>query len=262
MGVRFSVLRGLAMAAVAAFCATSAEAGPWTMPKGDGRIINTTIYSHASDSFDASGNSYDAPNYDQFLSFFGIEYGLTDALTVVANPSLRRIKVEGAGDSFGLGPTELGGRLGLVRGGSFVLSAQATGFIPGTSRGSQIAQIGSNDAQADGRIQAGYGFGGGFASVEAGYRLRSGDPPNEFHGDATIGVHASDRLVLIGNLFNVRSDGHGGNGYPSYRYSNLYAGGVLDLDRRWSLQLGGLATVSGRNALRERGIYSGFWLKF
>ena len=250
----------------AVLSASPAQAGPWTMPKGEGRTIVTTIYSHAGKSFDASGNSFDAPDYDQLMAFFYTEYGLTDDITLIADPSVRRIEIENAGDGVGLGTTELGARFRLYHNDRFVLSVQATGFIPGTSRGSRVAQIGSNDAQADARIQVGYGFTigkvSGFASAEGGYRLRSADPPNEFHGDATLGVHASERVLLIGNLFNTWSDGRGRNGYPSYRYSNLYAGGVVDVSRRVSFQLGALGTVSGRNALRERGLYSGLWLKF
>ena len=250
----------------AVLSASPAQAGPWTMPKGEGRTIVTTIYSHAGKSFDASGNSFDAPDYDQLMAFFHTEYGLTDDITLIADPSVRRIEIENAGDSVGLGTTELGARFRLYHNDRFVLSVQATGFVPGTSRGSRVAQIGSNDAQADGRIQLGYGFTlgkvSGFASAEGGYRLRSADPPNEFHGDATLGVHASERILLIGNLFNTWSDGRGRNGYPSYRYSNLYAGGVVDVTHRVSFQLGALGTVSGRNALRERGLYSGLWLKF
>lgn len=258
--------RAIALIAGGLFFATSVHAGPWTMPKGEGRTIVTTIYSHAGQSFDNSGNSADAPDYDQLMAFFETEYGLTDDISLIVDPSLRKIDIEGGGNSVGLGTTELGARFRLYHDNHFVLSMQATGFLPGTSRGSRVAQIGSNDVQADGRIQAGYGFNlgkvSGFASVEGGYRLRSGDPPNEFHGDATFGIHATERLLIIGNLFNALSDGPGRNGYPSYRYSNLYAGGVYALSHRLSFQLGGLATVIGRNALRERGIYSGLWIMF
>lgn len=266
MGGKMWVGGRLAAIVVSAFAATSAEAGPWTMDKGQGRLINTIIYSHAGKSFDNSGNSFDAPDYDQLLSFFEAEYGLSDDLTLIANPSLRRISIENSNDSFGLGPTEVGARLRAYHDDRFVLSVQATGFIPGTSRGSRVAQIGSNDTGLDGRVQAGYGFNlgkiSGFASLEGGYRLRSGDPPNEFHGDAALGVHATDRLLVIGNLFNTWSDGTGQKGFPSYRYSNLYVGGVYDLSRKFAVQFGGLSTLSGRNALRERGVFSGFWIKF
>lgn len=263
---RAIILRRGAAAAAAAFFASAASANPWPMPEGEGRVILTGVYSHADKIFDSSGKSREAPDYDQLVAYFLTEYGLTDNLTLVANPALKKIDIEDDKDHFGLENVELGARYRLFQNGNWVVSAQASAFVPGTSRNARIAQIGGSDFQAEGRLQAGYGFTmgtlGGFTALEGAYRFRSGDPPNEYHLDATLGVHATKRLLVIGNLFNTWSDGRGSNGFPSYRYSNLYAGGVYDVSKRLSLQLGGLATLSGRNALRERGLYTGFWIKF
>lgn len=248
------------------FAAHPALAGPWTMNIGEGRVISTTIYSHSGKSFDGSGESFDAPDYDQFMVYFLTEYGLTEDVTLIVNPGVKWIGIEGEKDSFGLDSIELGARYRLIDDNGFIVSAQASAFVPGTLRNQPVAQISGNGTQLEARLQAGYGFTlgkmSGFASVEGGYRLRAGNPPDEFHGDATLGLHATDRLMLIGNLFNTWSNGAGGDGFPSYRYSNLYAGGVYAVSPRLSFQIGGLATLGGRNALRERGIYSGFWLKF
>lgn len=248
------------------FAADPALAGPWTMSAGEGRVIATTIYSHSGKSFDGSGESVDAPDYDQFTVSFLTEYGLTEDVTLVVNPGMKWIGIKGEEDSFGLDSIELGARYRLFRDGQFIVSAQASAFVPGTLRNRPVAQVTGNDAQFEARLQAGYGFMlgrlRGFTSVEGGYRLRLGSSPDEFRGDATLGVHATDRLMLIGNLFNTWSNGAGGDGFSSYRYSNLYTGGVYAVSPRLSFQLGGLATLGGRNALRERGVYSGFWLKF
>lgn len=246
--------------------ASPARAGPWTMPKGEGRVIVTTIYSHAGQSFDGDGDSVNAADYDQLMAFFAAEYGVTEDITLLATPSLRRIEVEDDSTSFGIENVELGARWRLFHNDRWVVSAQGTAFIPGNSRRARVAQIGSNDAQYDARLQVGHGFASGklsgFASIEGGYRFRSGDAPDEYHADATLGIHATSRLILIGNFFNTWSNGAGRGNYPSYSYSNLYAGGVYEVRPGLSFQLGGLATVTGRNALRERGIYSGLWVKF
>lgn len=256
----FAALAGAGM------CACPAQAGPWIMPKGEGRVIVTIIYSHAGRSFDADSDAVNAPDYDQLMVFFAAEYGATDDITLVATPSLRRIEVENGNTSFGTETIEFGARWRLFHDDRWVVSAQATGFIPGNNRSDRVAQIGSNDAQYDARLQIGHGFSSGklngFSSIEGGYRFRSGDAPDEYHADATLGIHATKRLILIGNLFNTWSNGAGRGDYPSYRYSNLYAGGVLEVRPGLSFQLGALATVTGRNALRERGLYSGLWIKF
>ena len=255
----------LGLTAALAFAAPAA-ANPWPMPKGEARVIATGIYSHADKIFDSSGNSAEAPDYDQLVAYFLTEYGLTDNLTLVANPGIKKIDIEGGDDHFGLENVEVGARYRLYHTDRFVLSAQASAFVPGSSRNEGIAQIGGSDFQAEGRMLAGYGFNlgtmNGFTSLEGAYRWRSGDAPNEVKLDLGLGIHAAKGFLLVGNLFNTWSDGRGSDGFPSYRYSNLYAGSVLDVSPRFAIQLGGLATVSGRNALRERGIYSGFWLRF
>lgn len=256
----------LAALVASAFAAAPAQAGPWTMSAGEGRLITSVIYSHSAKSFDLSGNSADAPDYDQLMTFLMTEYGVTNDLTLIANPGVKWVGIKGEKDDFGLDSVELGARYRLFHDGQLVISAQVSGFVPGSLRNELVPQISGNRPQFDARLQAGYGFSlgklNGFASVEGGYRIRRGAPPDEFRGDTTLGLHASDRLMLIGNLFNSWSNGSGKSQIPSYRYSNLYAGGVYELSPRFSLQLGALATVSGRNALRERGLYSGFWLKF
>jgi protein XagA len=174
--------------------------------------------------------------------------------------------VQNGDNSFGLGYTEVGARYKVADTTNFVFSLQASAFIPGQKRSDRVAQIGSTDAQFDLRAQAGYSFDiagvKGFASADGAYRFRTRNMPNEIHGDFTLGIHATKKLLFMASSYNTWSDGPGRNGFPSYRYSSVYAGGVYDLTNHLSVQLGGLATVSGRNALRERGIYTGFWVKF
>lgn len=258
--------RGLTAIVLSILAASSAKAGPWTMGAGEGRVITSVIYSHSAKSFDSSGERIDAPDYDQLMAFFLTEYGVTDDLTLIANPGVKWVGIEGQDDESGIDSVELGARYRLFHDDRMVVSAQLSGFVPGTLRNEPVPQISGNRPQFEARLQAGYGFNlgklNGFASIEGGYRIRTGAPPDEFRGDATLGVHATSRLMLIGNLFNTWSNGAGQPGFPSYRYSNLYAGSVYELSPRLSFQIGGLATVTGRNALRERGLYSGFWLKF
>ena len=248
------------------FVGATAHADAWTMPAGEGRTIITGIYSHAGDSFDTHGHAFNANDYNQYNVYFSTEYGLTDNLTLLATPSLRRVTVENGKDSFGLGYTELGARYKVADGSNFVVSLQSTVLIPGKKRDDIAAQIGSTDTQVDMRAEAGYSFKIGsleaFTIAEGAYRLRSGDEPNEYHADFTLGLHLTKTLMLMANSYNTWSDGRGQGIFPSYRYSTVYAGGVYDLTDHVSVQLGGLATVSGRNALRERGVYTGFWIKF
>ncbi|MEO5866838.1 MAG: hypothetical protein ABIS14_03305 [Sphingomonas sp.] len=256
---------GAVGALASALVAVPAIADPWTMPAGKGRVIVTAIYSQASRTFDDQGKAQQAPDYDQYQVYFQGEYGVTDDLTLLATPSLRRVTVQNGDDSSGLGYTQLGARYRLFNRDGFVVSAQASEYIPGVRRRDRVAQIGSTDFQTDLRAQIGYSFKIGrvdaFASADGGYRFRGDGQPNEIHGDFTLGIHATKRLLLVGNSFNTWSDGAGSQ-VPAYRYNSIYAGAAYDLSDHVTLQLGGLTTASGRNALRERGIYTGVWIKF
>lgn len=254
-------------AASIALSATRAHANGWTLPKGEGRLIATAIYSNSGKGFDAEGDVVAMADYGKSELYLQTEYGLSDALTLIVTPSLRRVTIEGPGDdSFGLGYTDLGARYRLAQGKSHVLSLEGSVRIPGQKRRDNIAQIGSTDFEYDLRAQAGLSFAlagmQGFAIGEGGYRFRAGEPPNEYHADLTLGLRPAKKLLLLATSYNTWSDGVGRSGFPGYRYSNLYAGAVYDLSKRLSLQFGGLATLNGENALRERGVFGGVWLNF
>ena len=245
--------------------AAAAHADAWTMPAGQGRMIVTALYSHAGDSFDSQGHAFNAGDYNQYNVYFSAEYGLTNNLSLLATPSLRRVTVQDGKDSFGLGYTELGARYKLAGGGDWVVSLKSTVFIPGKRRDDIPAQIGSTDVQEDTRVEIGKAFKlfglDGYSIAEGGYRFRSRGEPNGFHADLQVGLHLTRRLMAQVNSYNTFSDGAGSR-YPSYRYSTVYAGGVYDLTEHVAVQLGGIATVTGRNALRERGVYTGLWIRF
>ena len=56
-------------------------------------------------------------------------------------------------------------------------------------------------------------------------------------------------------------DGRGQGVFDRYRYHNVQASVVLDVDKHWSLQAGTMGTLGGENALRERGLLFGVWRK-
>lgn len=246
--------------------ASAAHASAWTQPKGEGQVIATGIYSHSNKGYDADGNTIDIDDYTKAEAYVLVEYGVTDDVTVMVTPSFSHVEVEGGSDSTGLGYTELGARYRLAHGDSGVLSLQASLRLPGKKRRDNIAQIGATDSEIDLRALAGTTFklGGsdGFLDVQGGYRIRNGGPPSEYRLDATIGIRPAEKFLIMAQSFNVVSDGRGTGVFGKHRYSNLYVSAVYDIDPKWSIQVGGIATLSGRNALRERGLLVGIWRRF
>lgn len=243
--------------------ASPAFAQAFTQAKGQGRVITSVLYSHSDKAFNDDAHAADIPNYDQLNVYFIGEYGVTDDLTLLATPSVRIVDVKGAPDSHGLGYTDLGARYRVAHSGNAVFSLQALARIPGQKRRDVLAQVGQTDMEYDLRAQGAVTFGkGSFVNVEGSYRFRAGDPPNETHIDATLGIRATPKLLLLANSFNTISDGSGQGVFRRYRYHNVYGSAAYDVSQRVTLQLGALGTVAGRNALRERGLFTGLWFRF
>lgn len=257
----------LALALLALVLPAPAWASAWTQPQGQGQIIVTGVYSNSTRGYDSDGNTIDIGDYEKVEAYVLAEYGLTDELTLIVNPSFRHVGIEGpGGNTTGLGYTEIGARYRIAEGNGWVVSLQGTARIPGTKRRDSLAQVGNTDAEYDLRALVGHGFrlGGmdAFMDIQGSYRLRDGDPPNEYRADITFGIRPAERVQLIAQSFNTISDGAGEGVFPSYRYHNAQLSVVYDLDERLSLQLGGIATLGGENALRERGVIAGLWYRF
>lgn len=240
-----------------------AHADPFTQPQGQGRIIVSGIFTQSPKGFDANGNTTPIQEYDQNQFYIMGEYGVTKNFTVLLTPSVGNVNLKGGNDSSGLGYTEVGGRYRLTQTNHWILSLQASARIPGTARNYPVPQVNDRNMQYDLRASGGYMAGPAFITLDTGYRLRSGDPPNEFHIDATAGAHVAPRLMVLASAHTTVSDGRGQGVFNrTYRYTDVYASVVYDLTPRISLQAGYTATIAGRNSLRQRGPLVGFWYKF
>lgn len=238
------------------------------MEKGEGRVITTGIYSVSDKAFDDDGNVVDIDNYRQAQIYFNGEYGLTDDLTLLLTPSVRDIDIENRPerDKTGFQFVDIGARYRVAEIDNTHISLQAKVRIPTETFRDTLAQVSIDGVAYDFRGQVAHSFALGgrdaFVIVDAGYRFREDDPPNEVLADFAFGYRPTPPVLLLANLYNTWSDGPGSNGFPEYRYHNLHLSGVYDIDETWSVQLGGLFTIDGKNALRERGLLLGVWVRF
>lgn len=247
-----------------------ALASAWTQDEGKGLIIVTGVLSDSPKGFDADGRTIDIPDYERTEVFVFAEYGVTDDLTVIVAPSFRDVSVDSGGnvadEASGLGFTELGARYRVAEGNGWTAAVQASIRIPGQQIDTNLAQIGATDSEYDLRGAVGRSFKIGeadaFFDAQGAYRLRSGDPPNEFQVNVTFGVRPVPRALLLAQVFNTFSDGAGQGVFTDYRFHNAQLSIVYDLNQSVALQLGGLATLGGENALRERGVFAGVWFRF
>ena len=231
-----------------------------------GQVIATFYYSNSTRGYDADGNTIDIADYEKVELFLLAEYAIAPDFTLLFKPSFRSVSVEGGDDDSGLGYTDIGGRYRFAGDQDGWLAAEATVRIPGVSRDDNLAQVGSTDAEYDLRLRGfrnlTFGSDTGFVDAQASYRLRAGDPPNEFHADLTLGYRPDPDFLLMAQSLNTISDGAGRGIFDEYRYHNVQLSGVYTVAPAVALQLGVMGTLGGENALRERGMFGGVWVSF
>jgi hypothetical protein len=247
---------------------TAASAGAWTLNTGTWQATVTDISTTASQAFDGTGRLNSFPRYNKSELQGWLEYGVTDPFTLIFAPELQHVDIAAPFDAqrTGLGYTELGGRYRLLQWDSWVFSGQATLRVPGTYDNSNPAAIGYTDAQTDFRGLLGHSFSVGempaFVNLEIAQRFSIGAQPNEFRADGTFGIRVAPKWLLMAQFFNVISEGSGSMPFTSYDYFKLELSAVYALTPDLSLQLGGISTYAGRNALQENGLVVGAWYKW
>ena len=251
----------LAAVALTAFQG-SAHAGAWLQKKGHGLLILSTTMLSSDRAFDAAGHSVDIPRYSRFDTSAWLEYGLTDRFTLVFRPQFRSVSLAKPYDLHysGLGYTAIGLRMGLWSSGETVFSLQSMLRIPGEPL------VGSTQFETETRLLYGHSYRLGswpaFIDTEFAYRFRGGVAPDEVRSDVTFGVRPRPDAMVMAQAFSTFSFGGAGWFYATGWEYKAALSLVWDFTRNWSVQIGGIATVAGANALRERGYFAAIWKRF
>jgi hypothetical protein len=239
------------------------------LPEGTGQWLATLTAASSTSYFDGSGRA-STSRYDKDQLQVLIEYGLTERLTAIVESGLQHIDIAAptGAERTGLDYSEFGARYALIKVPDWILSAQATVRIPGTTDTANPAAVGYTDFEGDFRALLGHNFKIGelpaFFDLEVAQRQRTAGLPSELHVDATLGLRALPRWLLALQSFNVISEGAGNPVYDggSYEYYKLQLSAIYELTKTWSLQGGGYVTYAGRNALQENGLIFGVWRQF
>lgn len=249
-----------------------AQAGAFLAPPGQGEIISAASFSDSTLAFDADGKLVPIPAYRKFELGTYIEYGLTDRITLVAQPSADVVRQEPAQPTPpAAAGTNLGARVGLVSFDSTVLSLQGLVHIPFAASSMQVGLFDQDRAPAaDLRLLLGHGFAigstTGFIDVEASHTWQGDGLPEEWHADATFGVRPQPQLlIMLASYMTVAGHAGAACAYWSCTYWSwlkLQPSIVYDLSRRWSVEAGFFATVAGQNAGRELGPMAALWYRF
>ena len=140
----------------------------------------------------------------------------------------------------GLDYSDIGLRAKLWSTGDWVFSGEAAAFIPGAHDAKAPAEEGNTGWAGEARLNAGTNFKvgstPGFMDAEFGYRLRTQGPPNEWHGDLTVGFKFTPRLMLMLQDFTTVSSPSTNPTFLAWRQSVVEASVVYAFDDKWSVQ--------------------------
>ena len=239
--------------------------GAWTLPQGTGQVI-ATLYGWTGFGPPWGGNPpvsqsrFDAQTY--------VQYGLTDSLTVFGQTAFEHYALgPPTPDTYdGLDYSDIGLRAKLWSTGDWVFSGEAAAFIPGAHNPKAPAEEGNTGWAGEARLNAGTNFKvgstPGFMDAEFGYRLRTQGPPNEWHGDLTVGFKFTPRLMLMLQDFTTVSSPSTNPTFLAWRQSVVEASVVYALDGNWSVQAGLFSTVWTVKTNTQHGVVLAVWRNF
>ncbi len=256
------------VASVVVLTATFALAGAWPMETGQALVIATSSFSDSNMAFDPQGKLIPVSSWRKFELGFYVEYGLTDALTLIAKPTLADTASAGppAGTYRGFQSVEAGARVLLTRLGDFMISGEGLFKAPGSTDALNQALIGATAFEAEGRLLGGVSFvlfdHPAFFDGEIAYRARNGGNPGEARLDLTLGWRPFDKVLLLLQDFSAATIGQGSFAYPAEKWSKLQPSIVYDFAPGWSAQVGGFATIAAENARIEHGALVALWRRF
>lgn len=243
--------------------ASSAVAGTWSLPKGQGQVIVKYEDMQADEGFGPNGGRVDLPaeRLDRSVSAF-VEYGLTDRVTLQFKGEWQQGR-DAYVDFDGSGPVEIGARWQAYR-DDHTAAAVYVGYAQGgAARNAGYASPGAGDSDWEARALVARSLDGGgrawapqrsFVEAQVARRWRQG-LPDEVRVDLTAGAHLSANWMLLGQAFGGATDGE------SARWLSVEGSAVRRFGD-WSVQAGWRQAMAGRETVVSGGPVIGLWRQF
>ena len=254
------------------FAPTLARAGAFMQPEGGGLVIAQMGFAQSDRLLDLDGAPLARAWRKLEVSVYG-EYGLTDWITIIGEPSARTFRMDkiidwnlqevGRSRGTQVGASQIGARVRLFESGDAIVSGQVTlRFAPG---GRNVALYSDMRRPIQVDVRALFGrrldlFGWtGFSSAEFGLR-NDGAFGHQVRMDFTCGVDVAERTTALFQSFVAFTPRVLGGRFALSQKAQ--ASLVYALTPRLSLQVGASMGLRGPNARAERGLFSALWTRF
>lgn len=245
--------------------------GGWPQKRGEGQVIVSGLVSSAGAGFDDDGALVDIDYFQKIEMSALLEYGASDRVTLLLKPVVQRYELGSAvrGEDFDLGATQLGVQYYLGspwRGG--VVSGQVLGVIPGGGETRDTDPLGDGGFGGEVRGLFGQSWAWGFGGVQLAWQDRAGGSEAKSMADVTLGVRVRPDVEVMAQSFATWTGALGDDASGVRDTRDAYFAQKVQLsvvgraNDAVALQVSGIATVAGRNALDERGGMVAIWLRY
>lgn len=255
----------------AAFAPAYAHAGAWPLPEGSGQVILTTTYDTANRSYDGNWDLTQEINFSKTDTQLFLEYGLTPKITLVLETALQDVDYtsrDGRTRVQGFGNSAVGVRRQIFHKDRSVLAVQGKFILAGTGENIPDADLGrgGNGVELRGLYGRNFKLAGrnGFLDTQAAWIFRSGNAPESYKADITLGLNLTDKIQILGQNFYSRTGDQilGVDRILSNESLKAQISVVRKQSAKRSYQFGLFQTVAGRNIVKEKAVFFGVWRRY
>lgn len=251
--------------------ASTAYAGAWLQPKGQGLAIAQATYYGTSAYFDDRGSMNSQPRFSKLELQPYVEYGLFNALTVGGSAYVQRVE-QSHTDNYGIADPEIFARARLWHNENQVLSIQP--LVKSSSYFTKGRPPNGGSRSTDAELSLLYGRGlpiftaRDYLDVRVGYRVRNHGLSDQVRLDITNGIKLNEkweitpalRAVIATDVQDVITYRESGD--QDYSVLKAEVSGIYHLNEKQWLQAGLFKHVAGVQTGAGYGASIGFAQRF
>lgn len=245
-----------------------AHAGAWPQPIDHLQIIVPYTLTRATEEYDAHGKTARRNRYikNEWAPYF--EYGLTGHTTLVGQLTFISDHTSWLGKpvvSRSLSEIKIGARFALGEWQETYISLQPQIIRHGSPNQSDPFASRRGDIDGELAVTLGRHFKwlglDGFTDNLLGLDIRPANRPSALRANLTLGVDFNPRtkLMLKSESYAAFSKGSAASQIQS---NKLGLSLVRRMDKAVSFEVGGMASLSGRNTIKERSVRFALWYDF